>query len=168
MIEHSTLLMTGGKDKVTQTINKLFKPSADFIIGDASLNMELQNTMKVKSLCLPILAEDPFAIGKKEKELITAIALEDEGIADVPEDADDLRKHENVKVQYERTLAYIRELIDHTFLRAIYRTSSHQAQIEYKEVQQTFLLEHAGDKLIEGHEPIKFTVLDIIARIEKN
>jgi hypothetical protein len=28
VIEHSKLLMTGGKDKVTQTINKLFKPSA--------------------------------------------------------------------------------------------------------------------------------------------
>jgi hypothetical protein len=47
VIEHPKLLMTGGKDKVTQTINKLFKPSAEFI-GDASLNMELQNTMKVK------------------------------------------------------------------------------------------------------------------------
>jgi hypothetical protein len=108
VIECPKLLMTGGKDKVTQTINKLFKPSAEFILGDASLNMELQNTMKVKILlCLPILAEDPFAKGKKEKELITAIALEDEGISDVPDDVDDLRKHENVKVQYERALAYI-------------------------------------------------------------
>jgi hypothetical protein len=100
VIEHPKLLMTGGKDKVTQTINKLLKPSAEFI-GDASFNMELQNTMKVKSLCLPILAENPFAKGDKEKELITAIALEDEGISDVPEEsnADDLRKHENVKVQ---------------------------------------------------------------------
>ena len=62
VIEHPKLLMTGGKDKVTQTINKLFKPSAEFL-GDASLNMELQNTMKVKSLCLPILANNPFAKG---------------------------------------------------------------------------------------------------------
>ena len=168
VMEHPKLLMTGGKDKVTQTINKLFKPSADFI-GDASLNMELQNTMKVKSLCLPILAENPFAKGDKEKELITAIALEDQGIADVPEqsDADDLRKHENVKVQYERALAYIRELTNHTFLRAIYLTSSHQAQIEYKEVQQTFLLENAAAKLVDGYEPIKFTALNIIDHIEK-
>ncbi len=43
--------------------------------------------MKVKSLCLPILAENPFAKGDKEKELITAIALEDQGIADVPEES---------------------------------------------------------------------------------
>ncbi len=87
--------------------------------------MELENTMKVKSLCLPILAENPFAKGDKEKELITAIALEDEGISDVPEesDADDLRKHENVKVQYERALAYIRELTNHTFLRSERSTS---------------------------------------------
>ena len=103
MIEHPKLLMTGGKDKVTQTINKLFKPSAEFL-GDASLNMELQNTMKVKSLCLPILADNPFAKGAEEKKLIEQIALEDEGIADVPDEAEKLRKHENVKVQYERAL----------------------------------------------------------------
>ena len=119
VIEHPKLLMTGGKDKVTQTINKLFKPSAEFL-GDASLNMELQNTMKVKSLCLPILANNPFAKGPDEKKLIVQIALEDEGIADVPDDdADKLRKHENVKVQYERALAYIRELTNHIFLRAL-------------------------------------------------
>jgi len=158
--------MTGGKDKVTQTINKLFKPSAEFL-GDASLNMELQNTMKVKSLCLPILADNPFAKGAEEKNLIEQIALEDEGIADVPDEAEKLRKHENVKVQYERALAYIRELTNHTFLRAVYLTSSHQAQLEYKEVQQTFLLEHANDKLIDGNEPEKFTALNIIAHIEK-
>ncbi len=28
------------------------------------------------------------------------------------------------------------------------------------------MLEHAGDKLIDGHELIKFTALDIIAHIE--
>ena len=28
--------------------------------------------------------------------------------------------------------------------------SSHQAQIDYKEVQQTFLIEHANDKLEDG------------------
>ncbi len=127
---------------VSQTINKLFKPSAQFI-GDASLNVELQDTMKVKSLCLPILADNPFAKGDDEDILITKIALEDEGISDVPNEAeaDDLRKHENVKVQYTRALAYIRELTNHTFLRAIYHTSSHQAQIEYKD-------EHADDELM--------------------
>ena len=90
--------------------------------------------MKVKSLCLPILADNPFSKGLKEDELITEIALEDEGISDVPDEADDLRKHENVKVQYQKALSYIRELTNHTFLRAVYHTSSHQAQIEYKEI----------------------------------
>ena len=52
VIEHSKLLMTGGKNKVTQIINKIFKPSAQFI-GDASLNVELQNTMKVKAYACP-------------------------------------------------------------------------------------------------------------------
>ena len=72
VIEHPKLLMTGGKDTVSQTINKLFKPSAQFI-GDASLNVELQNTMKVKSLCLPILADNPFAKGDDEDTLIDRI-----------------------------------------------------------------------------------------------
>ena len=167
VIEHPKLLMTGGKDTVSQTINKLFKPSAQFI-GDASLNVELQNTMKVKSLCLPILADNPFAKGLKEDKLVTEIALEDEGISDVPDEADDLRRHENVKVQYQKALAYIRELTNHTFLRAVYHTSSHQAQIEYKEVQSTFLIEHANDQLKDGVEPQKFTALNIIAHILKD
>ena len=126
--------------------------------------------MKVKSLCLPILADNPFAKGDDEDTLITEIALEDEGISDVPDEAeaDDLRKHENVKVQYTRALAYIRELTNHTFLRAIYHTSSHQAQIEYKEVQSTFLIEHADDELEDGVDPERFTALNIIAHIEKD
>jgi hypothetical protein len=37
----------------------------------------------------------------KDLKLITAIALEEEGIADVATDDDNLRKHENVKIQYE-------------------------------------------------------------------
>ncbi len=84
------------------------------------------------SIDIPILADNPFAKGLKEDELITEIAREDEGISDVPEEADDLRKHENVKVQYQKALAYIRELTNHTFLRAVYHMSSHQAQIDYK------------------------------------
>jgi hypothetical protein len=60
--------------------------------------------MKVKSLCLPILADNPFAKGAEAKRLMVQIALEDEGIADVPDDAEKLRKHDNIKVQYERAL----------------------------------------------------------------
>ncbi len=47
------------------------------------------------------LADNPFAKGLKEDDLITEIALEDEGISDVPDEVDELRKHENVKVQYQ-------------------------------------------------------------------
>ncbi len=111
--------------------------------------------------------DNPFAKGLKEDDLITETALEDEGISDEPDEANALRKHENVKVQYQKALAYIRELTNHTFLRAVYHTSSHQAQIEYKEVQQTFLIEHANDKLEDGREPEKFTALNIIAHILK-
>ena len=75
--------------------------------------------MKVKSLCLPISADNPFAKGLKEDELITEIALEDEGISDVPDEADELRKHENVKVQYQKALAYIRELTNHVLTSGI-------------------------------------------------
>ena len=51
--------------------------------------------------------EEQSPKGDDEDDLITEIALEDEGISDVPDDADDLRKHENVKVQYIKALAYI-------------------------------------------------------------
>ena len=39
--------------------------------------------------------------------------------------------------------------------------------MEYKEVQSTFLIEHADDELEDGVEPERFTALNIIAHIEK-
>jgi hypothetical protein len=42
-----------------------------------------------------------------------------------------------------------------------------RAATKHKEVQQTFLIEHATDQLEEGKEPEKFTALNIIAHILK-
>ncbi len=44
---------------LTTTMTKLYRASSDFI-GDASLNVEQRSMLKVKSLCLPILANDPW------------------------------------------------------------------------------------------------------------
>jgi hypothetical protein len=53
---------------------------------------------------------------------------------------DEKTKFDNVVVQYKRTMAYLREILNHTFLRAIYHTSSRQAKLEYEEVQKTSLM----------------------------
>jgi hypothetical protein len=136
VIEHPKLLMTGGKDKVTQTINKHFKPSAQFI-GDASLNVcGTTKHHESQKLMSPYTGRQSFRerIERRWADHRDRTRRRSEGISDVLEEADDLRKHENVKVQYQKALAYIRELTNHTFLRVVYLTSSHQAQIEYKEV----------------------------------
>jgi hypothetical protein len=46
-------------------MRKLYKASSDFI-GDASLNVEQRSMLKVKSLCLPLLADAPWTKGAQE------------------------------------------------------------------------------------------------------
>jgi hypothetical protein len=61
-------------------------------------------------------------------------------------------------------MALLREILNHTFLRAIYHTSSEQAMVEYQEVRMNFINDHANDD--PNDEPVKITALDIIRYIE--
>jgi hypothetical protein len=56
---------------------------------------------------------------------------------------DEKRKYDNMVVQYENAMIFLRELLNHTFLRAIYYTSTRQAPSEYKEVQGTCVTQNA-------------------------
>ena len=56
-------------------------------------------------------------------------------LAAIPTGADEKRKYDNTVVLYQSALTLLRELLNHTFLRAVYHTSSRQAQNEYKEIQ---------------------------------
>ncbi len=42
-------------------------------------------------------------------------------------------------------MAYLREILNHTFLRTIYHTSSRQTKLEYQEVQRNFINDHSND-----------------------
>ena len=61
-------------------------------------------------------------------------------------------------------MAYLREILNHTFLRAVYQTSSRQARLEFQEVQRNFINDHSNDD--PNDEPEKFTALNIIEYIE--
>ena len=63
-------------------------------------------------------------------------------------------------------MAHLREILNHTFLRAVYHTSSRQAKLEYKEVQRNFNNDHSNDD--PDDEPVKFTALNIIEYIEED
>ena len=78
-----------------------------------------------------------------EADEIEKIVLEEMSLAAVPTTADEKRKYDNLVVQYESAITLLRELLNHTFLRAIYHTSSRQAQNEYKEVQRTFVAKNS-------------------------
>jgi hypothetical protein len=92
--------------------------------------------------------------------------LEDRGIDEIPADgSDDRAKYDNVVVQYSQTMAYLREILNHTFMRAVFHTSSRQARLEYQEVQRNFINDHANDG--PDDEPVKFTALVIIEYIER-
>ena len=165
VIEHPKILLSENKN-LTTTMTKLYRASSDFI-GDASLNVEQRSILKVKSLCLPILANDPWVPGRNEDDEISAIVLEEMGLQLVPRNTvanqDERRKYDNMVVQYENAMIFLRELLNHTFLRAIYYTSTRQAQSEYKEVQRTFVTRNALQQ-----NPTIFTARHIIDHIEAN
>ncbi len=159
VLEHPKLMLAESK-QMTDTLRKIYKASSDFI-GDASLSAEQQVALKTRSLCLPLLADNPWEPRDDEEESINAIVLEDRGLDAIPaEGSEDRIKHDNLVVQYSRAMSYLREILNHTFLRAVYHTSSRQAKLEYEEVQRNFINDHANDDPDDA--PVKFTALDII------
>ena len=66
VVEHPKILLSESKN-LTNSMTKLYRASNDFI-GDASLTVEQRSMLKLKSLCLPILADNPWVPGPHEDE----------------------------------------------------------------------------------------------------
>ncbi len=82
------------------------------------------------------------------------------GLQAAPQPGDhDHHKYVNTTTQYAKQIAYLRELLNHTFLRAVYHTSTKQARLEYKQVQETFLNQNARRA---AHNIQLFTAQNII------
>ncbi len=158
--------MLAESKQMTETLRKKFKASSDFI-GVASLSAEQQVALKTRSLCLPLLADNPWEPPNDEEDKINEIVLEDRGTDAIPADgSEDRIKHDNLFVQYSRAMSYLREILNHTFLRTIFHTGSRQAKLEYQEVQRNFINDHSND---DPNDPVvKFTALDIIRYIESD
>ncbi len=153
---------------MTEALSKIYKASSDYI-GDASLTTLQQQALKTKSLCLPLLADNPFEKGQNEDAEIERICLEYLGLPAIPRrnvDAEARRRYDNLTVQYSRNMNYLRELINHTFFREIYHTSSKQAKLEFKEVQRIHHNNEAEALLQNAnHITVKFTAKNIIDHI---
>jgi hypothetical protein len=164
VLEHPKICLQENKN-LSETLGKIYKASTDFI-GNASLTGEQQLAFKAKSLCIPLLAEHPWTKPQTESDAIKLIALEELGMTAAPNartDADNHRKYNNTCVQYERHMTLIREIANHTFLRAIYKTSMKQAQMEYMQVQRDFLNTQAA-----AQHPQLFTAQEIIDYVEQH
>ena len=158
-----------GKQVNDLVFHEIYKAQSDFI-QDASLSVQQQVVLKTRSLWLPLLADNPWEHPKDEPpkfithdtiDIINVIVTEDCVINAIPiEDSDKRIKHDNTVVQYSRAVAYLREILNHTFLRTIFHTSSRKAELEYQEVQRNFINDHSNDD--PDDEPTKFTALDII------
>ncbi len=91
-----------------------------------------------------MVSDNPWEKSPQEADEIFKVVLEDMGLQAAPaNDAHDYHKFVNTTTQYERQIAYLRELLNHTFLRAIYHTSTRHARMEYKEVQEALLDKNA-------------------------
>ena len=164
VIEHPKILLAENKG-LNKTLSKLYRASSDFI-GNASLTVEQQSTLKTRSLCLPLVSDNPWEKGTNEADEIELAVLEDMGLATAPATgAHDYQKYLNTTTQYERQIAYLRELLNHTFLRAVYHTSSRHARLEYKEIQEAFVNKNATRA---ANQVKKFTAQNIIDYILDN
>ena len=74
VVEHPKILLSVSKN-LTKSMTKLYRASNDFI-GDASLTVEQRSTLKLKSLCLPLLADDPWTPGAQEDDEVDKIVDE--------------------------------------------------------------------------------------------
>ncbi len=77
---------------MTESLRNIYKASSDFI-GDASLSAEQQAALKTRSLCLPLLADNPWESPKDQPpkftahdiiDTINAIVIEDRVINAIP------------------------------------------------------------------------------------
>jgi hypothetical protein len=160
VIEHPKLMLAENKG-FNKTLSKLYRASSDFL-GNASLTVEQQSTLKTRSLCLPLVSDNPcWKKGPREADEILKVVLEDMGLqAALANSAHDYHKFVNTTTQYERQIAYLRELLNHTFL---YHTSTRQARTEYKEVQEALLDKNARR---QANAVEQFTAQHIIDCIE--
>ena len=114
VVEHPKILLSESKN-LTNSMTKLYRASNDFI-GDASLTVEQRSTLKLKSLCLPILADHPWAPGPQEGDEIQKIVLEEMALAAIPTGADEKRKYDNTVVLYQSALTLLRELLNQPYV----------------------------------------------------
>jgi hypothetical protein len=91
-------------------MTKLYRASSDFI-GDASLNVEQRSMLKVKSLCQPILENDPWVPGQTEADEIKKIVLEEMGLQLVPRGQDDKRKYDMIFLRDDLSLRVVKSHI---------------------------------------------------------
>ncbi len=118
VLEHPKLMLAQSKEMSEKTLRKIYKASSDFI-GDASLSAEQQVVLKTRSLCIPLLAGNPWVPPNDEDDTIDQIVLEDRGLDAISNDGSDERtKFDNVVVLDKRTMAYLREILNRTFFKS--------------------------------------------------
>ena len=72
VLEHPKLMLAESKQMTETLLRRIYKASSDFI-GDASLSAEQQVALKTRSLCLPLLADNPWEPPNDEEDTISTI-----------------------------------------------------------------------------------------------
>ena len=62
-------------------------------------------------------------------------------------------------------MAYLREILNHAFLRTIFHTSSGKAELEYQEVQRNFINDHSNDDPDDEPTNSPHSISSIISRV---
>ena len=165
IITHITTCLTQNKG-TTAYMSKLL--TAEPIHIDAfSTSREARKELQLKSLCSTLLADNPYAPGGTEDTEIEERVFSEMAINAMPTEAAPLERFRISKLNYQRAILALRDMVNHTYLRAIYMFSTAKAQEGLKQCHLKFLKANAGP-VTHGTTPPLFTATNIIDYIEND
>lgn len=142
VIQHVKMALATNKS-TSRAIASLLTPSAGFI-GEFSSTPEQRLENKIKTYCVELLADDPYAPSSTEDANISRFVLTELDMPAVPRASthnDDKRRYDLLLHSYKIGLLALRDMINHTYLRAIHECSSSPSRKHLRQVHHDFLQE---------------------------
>ena len=167
-VQHVKLCLVKNKT-TTGYVNRILAPS-NLITGDFNTSSKKQMELQTKSFCLDMLADAPFECADNEKEVIDnfVAAEEDLDISSIagrtaltPEQKLTLK---NKAIAFKKGLATLRGMINHTYLKNIYKISNKAAKKYIESVHTNFLQDQYENEDSEATFTAKYLQEDIVKR----
>jgi hypothetical protein len=163
-VQHVKECLANNKN-TTACISKLLTSEPSYA-GDFSISIEKRQELKLQTLCMKIISDNPYEPGADENDAIREMVFGEMQISAIPIDQTTLNRYQVNVNNYKVEMLSLRDMINHTYLRAIHEVSTLKAKAGIKECHQDFLLAQETAVLAPGASPTLFTARNIIDYIE--